>query len=190
MGASPHAGCHCPGTRADAFRVVFARNPVAHTPRKHVEGALKHAKITAKTLRQVMRRKLRSTGRKSATNYLSGTTLILTINICGLVRHAAVLIFEDSRQTPGQVEQRPCFVAVRSAPLRRRKGDITNQRNKPLQRRLMCEWYEGVTHSHTSIGPKYSESTVRGNIASTHCFIDIFAPASTRYAGLYGVASP
>src|SRR5215831_452139 len=80
MGASPHAGCHCPGTRADAFRVVFARNPVAHTPRKHVEGALKHAKITAKTLRQVMRRKLRSTGRKSATNYLSGTTLILTIN--------------------------------------------------------------------------------------------------------------
>src|SRR5215471_15591097 len=81
MGASPHAGCHCPGTRADAFRVVFARNPVAHTPRKHVEGALKHAKITAKTLRQVMRRKLRSTGRKSATNYLSGTTLILTINM-------------------------------------------------------------------------------------------------------------
>src|SRR5215831_16167273 len=80
MGASPHAGCHCPGTRADAFRVVFARNPVAHTPRKHVEGALTHAKITAKTLRQVMRRKLRSTGRKSATNYLSGTTLILTIN--------------------------------------------------------------------------------------------------------------
>jgi len=31
-----------------------------------------------KTLRQVMWRKLRSTGRKSATNYLSGTTLILT----------------------------------------------------------------------------------------------------------------
>src|SRR5262249_6386967 len=80
MGASPHAGCHCPGTRADAFRVVFARNPVAHTPRKHVEGALKHAKITAKTLRQVMRRKLRSTGRKSATNYLSGTTLDIIAN--------------------------------------------------------------------------------------------------------------
>ena len=37
--------------------------------------------------------------------------------------------------------------------------------------------------------PKYSEATGRGNIASTHCFIDIFSPSSMRYAGLYGVAS-
>jgi hypothetical protein len=37
--------------------------------------------------------------------------------------------------------------------------------------------------------PKHSEATVRGNIASTYCFIDVFSPSSMEYAGLYGVAS-
>jgi hypothetical protein len=37
--------------------------------------------------------------------------------------------------------------------------------------------------------PKYSEATVKGSIASTHCFINILAYSSMRYAGLYGAAS-
>src|SRR5262249_48346081 len=37
--------------------------------------------------------------------------------------------------------------------------------------------------------PKYSEATVRGNIASTHCFIDVFPLLQRGYAGLYGVGS-
>ena len=40
------------------------------------------------------------------------------------------------------------------------------------------------------VGPKYSEATVRGNIVSTHCFLDVFALAPARYVGLYGVTAP
>jgi hypothetical protein len=86
-GAPSHAGRRClrapagaQGALSDAFRVVSARNTVVNTHKELVEGAHKQAQATAKTLRQVMWRKLGSTGRKRATNYLSGTTLILTIN--------------------------------------------------------------------------------------------------------------
>src|SRR6267142_5077003 len=44
--------------------------------------------------------------------------------------------------------------------------------------------------SLAGIRPKYSEATVRGNIASTHCFLNVFALAPARYVGLYGVTAP
>jgi len=87
-GATSQAGRRCPRAPAggqdalsDALPVVSARNHVVNAQKKLVEGAHKQAKAMAETLRQVMWRKLGSTGRKIATNYLSGTTFILTNDI-------------------------------------------------------------------------------------------------------------
>jgi hypothetical protein len=84
-GATSQAGHRCPraraegkGTLSDAFHDVSARNNVVNAHREPVQGAHKQAKAMDKTLRQVMWRKLGSTGRKIATDYLSGTTFILT----------------------------------------------------------------------------------------------------------------
>jgi hypothetical protein len=83
--AASQAGHRCPrataggqGALSDAFRDVSARNNVVNIQRELVQGAHKQANAMDKTWRQVMWRKLGSTGRKIATNYLSGTTLILT----------------------------------------------------------------------------------------------------------------
>jgi hypothetical protein len=63
------------------YVAVSARNNVVNVQRELVQGAHKQANAMDKTLRQVMWRKLGSTGRKIATDYLSGTTLILTNDI-------------------------------------------------------------------------------------------------------------
>ena len=74
----PHSTARGNGAVSDAFHDVSARKRVVNTQRELVQGAPKQAHAIDETLRQVMWRKLGSTGRKIATDYLSGTTFILT----------------------------------------------------------------------------------------------------------------
>src|SRR5712691_3725204 len=74
----PHSTARGNGAVSDAFHDVSARKRVVNTQRELVQGAHKHTHAIDEMLRQVMWRKQGSTGRKIATNYLSGTTFILT----------------------------------------------------------------------------------------------------------------
>jgi hypothetical protein len=85
------------------FRDVFARNGVAHAQKDRNERRYKHGNTLRKKLRQVMRRRLCSKGRKMATNYLSGTTFILSNDrqvLCHVPPISGQIFHPTGRQTP------------------------------------------------------------------------------------------